>query len=451
MLIRFIVKNLFSFKEETEFNLLPGRATRLNHHKYERGGLSILKQTAIYGANGSGKSNLVKAINALQSMIRTGTIPYTINSQRFKLAKSNQEEPVELGIEFYSSITNKIYFYSIAINNGIITDEYLGESGISKDRLIFNRTIINKSTIINFFEGFDKNEKNIVLKEVIEKNLIKPNQPLVFLLNEITDDAFFDAREAWIWITFKLVLIGKDTHASGAIIEAIDKREDFRLFAKELMCSFNTGINDLKIGRGPIEDYVGKENERVMNEIKSELQDNPKEVRFLPHSLSNESISIVNEDDKVIVKKLLFLHKGEKNETIDFNYIEESDGTQRLLEFIPVFYEIINKESTYIVDEMETSLHPTIIKELISKFSHDEHTKGQLIFTTHESNLLDQDIFRTDEIWFAEKGINGATKLYSLSDFKEHNTIDIRKGYLSGRYGAIPFLGNLHDLNWDKK
>ena len=73
-----------------------------------------------------------------------------------------------------------------------------------------------------------------------------------------------------------------------------------------------------------------------------------------------------------------------------------------------------------------------------------------MIFSTHESNLLDQEIFRTDEIWFTEKSVLGSTKLYSLSDFKEHNTIYIRKGYLNGRYGAIPFLGNLQDLNWHK-
>ncbi|TAE35352.1 MAG: ATP-binding protein, partial [Sphingobacteriales bacterium] len=76
--------------------------------------------------------------------------------------------------------------------------------------------------------------------------------------------------------------------------------------------------------------------------------------------------------------------------------------------------------------------------------------KGQLIFTTHESNLLDQDILRTDEIWFTQKDIDGATKLFSLSDYKVHNTIDIENGYLNGRYGGIPFLSNLEDLNWHK-
>jgi len=119
-----------------------------------------------------------------------------------------------------------------------------------------------------------------------------------------------------------------------------------------------------------------------------------------------------------------------------------------LLDFVSHFYDIIFEGKTIIIDEIEKSLHPLIIKELIRKFSHEKNTNGQLIFTTHESNLLDQDIFRQDEIWFAEKDKDGCTDLYSLSDYKEHNTIDIRKGYLMGRYGAIPFLGNLKDLNW---
>ena len=443
MLIRFIVKNLFSFKKETEFNLLPGRPTRLNHHKYERNGLGILKQTAIYGANGSGKSNLVKAIAALQQMVITGVIPYSLDTQKLKLAKSNQKEPVELGIEFFCN--NAIYFYTVSVKGGVITDEYFGESGVNKDQLIFKRTAING---IEFFDEFKENKENLVLKNVIEKSLVKPQQPLFFLLNEINADAFIDIKVAYNWIKYQLIIVKPDTHVSGFLIHAIDTKEDFRIFTKELMCSFNTGIHDLKIGKGPIEDYVGKENKLEMEEIKTELKNNPERARFLPHKISNEEIAIVNEGGKIIVKKLLFPHKAEKNENVDFNYIEESDGTQRLLEFTPAFYQLINEDCTFIIDEIERSLHPAIIKELISKFSHDEHTKGQLIFTTHESNLLDQDIFRTDEIWFAEKGLDGATKLYSLSDFKEHNTIDIRKGYLTGRYGAIPFLGNLHDLNW---
>jgi hypothetical protein len=109
---------------------------------------------------------------------------------------------------------------------------------------------------------------------------------------------------------------------------------------------------------------------------------------------------------------------------------------------------VLSERKVFLIDEIERSIHPLLIKELVRKFSDDHASQGQLIFTTHESNLLDQELFRQDEIWFAEKNSDGETDLYSLSDFKEHKTLDIRKGYLSGRYGSIPFLGNLKDLNW---
>ncbi|MBK6622688.1 MAG: ATP-binding protein [Saprospirales bacterium] len=123
---------------------------------------------------------------------------------------------------------------------------------------------------------------------------------------------------------------------------------------------------------------------------------------------------------------------------------------RRLLDYLPALYSVIHSPKVYLIDEIERSIHPLLIKELARKFSHNESTSGQLIFTTHESILLDQDIFRPDEIWFAEKKKDGATEIHALSEFKEHHTIDIRKGYLNGRYGAIPFLGNLKDLKWEE-
>ena len=167
-------------------------------------------------------------------------------------------------------------------------------------------------------------------------------------------------------------------------------------------------------------------------------------------SRKGDELVLVKEGDSYFVKRLILEHKGENDFLTDFYLDEESDGTIRLLDFVPAFQDLLSKNKVFIIDELERSIHPLLIKELVMKFSLDNLSKGQLIFTTHESNLLDQDIFRQDEIWFAEKDENGSTDLYSLSDFKEHKTIDIRKGYLNGRYGSIPFLGNLKDLNWHK-
>ena len=110
---------------------------------------------------------------------------------------------------------------------------------------------------------------------------------------------------------------------------------------------------------------------------------------------------------------------------------------------------MLTNERVYIIDEIERSMHPILIKELIQKISGMQNVRGQLIFTTHESNMLDQSIFRPDEIWFAEKDSLLSTKLYSLSDFNVHATANVENGYLNGRYGAIPFLSNLKDLHWN--
>ena len=449
MLIRFAIKNLFSFKEETEFNLLPSKATRLSQHKYTKSGIDILKLSAIYGANGSGKSNLIRSISLLKMMILRGSIPNALTSQKFKLSESSQTEPVELAIEFFAN--NAIYYYSVAINGGLVVDEYFSSNNEKQeDEMIFHRKYENGTTTISFFEEFEGVKDNLTLKKIIEIDLLKPNQPLFSLLNTISNNAFIDIKVAYNWFEHGLIVIYPETKATGLVLE-IESKEGFKEFANDLMCSFNTGITNLKIDVKNVEEFLGEDNQNEVDEIKADLKNNPeKKIRLVTKSTTSEEVVIVNDGGKILAKRLLFEHKGDKNQDVEFRFDEESDGTRRLLEYLPAFNSVIRNSPTFIIDEIERSIHPLIIKEIVSKFSKDESTKGQLIFSTHESNLLDQEIFRTDEIWFTEKNLLGATKLYSLSDFKEHNTIDIRKGYLNGRYGAIPFLGNLQDLNWHK-
>lgn len=102
------------------------------------------------------------------------------------------------------------------------------------------------------------------------------------------------------------------------------------------------------------------------------------------------------------------------------------------------------------IDEIDQSIHPTLLKEFVAQIQDNPNKVGQLIFTTHESNLLDLDLFRQDEIWFAEKNKEGATHLYPLSEYNVRPDLDIRKGYLSGRFGAIPFLGDLRKLRLEE-
>lgn len=138
MLIRFVVNNLYSFGIETEFNMLPWRIGRLSHHKYLHQGTEILKQTVIYGANGAGKSNLIKSIGLLKKLVISGELPIELTTQKFKLSDSAKDSPALLAIEFVNA--NKAFSYAIKVNNSIVEEEELYLSGLGKeDKLIFER------------------------------------------------------------------------------------------------------------------------------------------------------------------------------------------------------------------------------------------------------------------------------------------------------------------------
>jgi uncharacterized protein len=255
------------------------------------------------------------------------------------------------------------------------------------------------------------------------------------------------AKKAYNWFTNTLTIITTDSRPS-ALAHRIDKDDGFKLYAEDIMGSFNMGITGLVSEKKTLEDFFEKDNYNKLDELVKKLEDSPLKMVGLRTNKGAELI-IVKEEDKIFVKQLKIQHTGH-NMSVSFDVEEESEGTIRLLDLTPAFKDVFSKNKVFVIDEIERSIHPSLIKELIRKFSMDDKSKGQLIFTTHESNLLDQDIFRTDEIWFAEKDKNGSTDLYSLSKFKEHKTLDIQKGYLNGRYGSIPFLGNLQDLNWHK-
>lgn len=450
MIIRFIVGNLFSFGERREFNLLPSpRYSRLSHHKYSLNSFDFLKLSVFYGANGSGKSNLIKSIAYLKDIVLEEEIPPRFQQHKFKFHNELKEVEVLLGIEFISEGTP--FIYALKFNEGIILHEelYISGLGVKDDVLIFERETNQDGYIsTKFSEDFEKDTESKILQKVIEKNLSKPDRPLLKLLSTLDSPFLEDLGKAYRWFERTIQII-TPLSKPAALAQRIDTNENFREYANDTMCAFHTGIKNIKTEKKPLVEFFGQDNIGELDELIKELDDSSKKMIGLPTRMGEE-ILLVKEGSEVFVKRLRLEHQGLNNKTAFFYINEESDGTVRLLDYIPAFQDIVSKEKVYIVDEIERSIHPLLIKELISKFSNDSNTKGQLIFSTHESNLLDQEIFRQDEIWFVEKDKNGSTDLYPLSEFKEHHTKNIRKGYLNGRYGGIPFLSNLQDLNWNK-
>lgn len=447
MLIRFSVENLFSFGERKEFSMIPNKRLRtLHHHKYNENGFEILKLASIYGANGSGKSNFIKSINLFKEFVIGKTSIIEIKETKFKFNDVSQSSNQILAVDF---IQDSIpFYYAIEISGTRIATEelYLSGLGIKEDELIFERTTNpdNKTDIV-FSKEFENDETIEMFKSVIN-DFVKAGEPILKLLSKRDNKFLANTKSAYKWFDETLQIIRPNSKPTP-LAHKIDVDKEFNNYAKDLMCSFNLGVSDLISEKKEINEYFGEDNNKVINEIINDLTEHPDQIIGL-RSNEGDEIIIVNEEEKIVVKSLRVGHIGRNNKQVLFDLKEESDGTVRLLDFIPAFKRVISSKKVYIIDEIERSIHPLLIKELVQKFSLDENTKGQMIFSTHESNLLDQAIFRLDEIWFTEKNRDGATDLYSLSDFKEHKTIDIQKGYLNGRYGSIPFLGNLQDLNW---
>lgn len=450
MLIRFVVENVYSFGMEKEFNMLPyNHLQTLQHHKYNINDFELLKLCALYGANGAGKSNLIKALSLFQEFILEKINISKIEDAKFKFHENDSLKQV-FAIEFFQN--NIPYFYSVEINKGLVLSEELYVSGLGNkdDRLLFDRkTSEDKITEITFMEEFEKDEKGKLLKDIILEEFVMPNKLIFKNVAEKNNKFLKDIKNAFNWFENILMLITPRTRNAG-LAHRLDIFEPLKDFAENTMKSLDIGISSLICNKMNLDDFQDENDHEVfsgINEIKKGLDSQEGKILCLSNDRGDESI-FLKEDNKYIHKRIQIEHTTLNNNKDIFEENEESDGTIRLLHFLPAFYKLTQEPSVFIIDEIERSIHPNLIKELVKKFSLDEQTKGQLIFSTHESNLLDQEIFRQDEIWFAEKDKKGSTDLYPLSDFKEHKTKDIRKGYLNGRYGSIPFMGNLENLNW---
>ena len=447
MLIRFVLENVFSFGEQKEFNAIPNnRLKTLEHHRYNFEGFRLLKMSALYGANGAGKSNLVKAMDLLQDLVVKGGADYQYRDTTFKF-NSNPTANQLLAVEFIQK--ESAFYYGLELNQGRIVTEELYLSGLGKaaDVKLFERkTDAEENSTLEFMEEFEKDEKSLILKSILLEEFVKPKEPIFKLLANRDNKFLAEVKKAFGWFTTTLQIITPDSKPM-ALAQRIDSDPDFKSYAKDMMCSFNIGIDSLSTEKIEAWEFFGQDNENELADLTRKLEDSSNKLIGL-RTRKGDEIILIKEDGKIWVKSLKVNHKGKDNKVVQFDLDEESDGTNRLLDFVPAFKSVIGEKKVFLIDEIERSIHPLLIKELLKKFSDDPDTTGQLVFTTHESNLLDQELFRQDEIWFAEKNTDGATDLYSLSDFKEHKTIDIRKGYLSGRYGSIPFLGNLKDLNW---
>ncbi|MDR2791987.1 MAG: ATP-binding protein [Tannerellaceae bacterium] len=395
-----------------------------------------MKLSAIYGANAAGKSNLVKALHCLQKIVIEGKLLDNQENTRFKL-RDTLGKPQRFEIEFFQG--GKAYYYALCVVGKRIASEelYLSGLGVKDDELVFERvTGEDNQTTLRFPESLISQE-TAELKLLVEKYLAKPEKPLLELLSGLEGTLFEPAVEAFAWFKRTLYVVLSSGNPSILAYVQMDRDSDLLKYVQDVVRSLHMGIDEVTI-----DEMTLRPEDSGYKMLKEGLTASPDKA------VGKGSCYITEKGDGVLFRTLRLNHSSKRGEQVPFLMAEESDGTLRLLELLPVFRDICSEERVYVIDEIERGVHPNLIKELVSKFATDGNTKGQLIFTTHGVPLLDESVFRKDEIWFANKGVDNSTDLYSLSAFKKHDTKDIGKNYLSGRYEAVPLTGNLQDLDW---
>ena len=442
MILRFIVENVSSFKEAVEFNTFPSSKSQSHgNHKLTCGHVTALRMSAIYGANGAGKSNLFFALRLLKTMVEAESLGNisVYESLSFKLDEEYINKPSGLAIEFYYN--QKVFYYHVEFDRERVFVEELYLSERTKDVKLFKRESSTISMNGDYFaKGF-----NTQFVEVLDR-LVRPDMLLLSFMGKYYSSEMPFVNEAYSWFIEKLEIVLPDS-TIHVVPHLFDSNITFSELVNSIMPELKTGISRLFVRKEELIEENIKGNDELLRLIK-QAKLHPGEPQIIKVNWAEEISNVVSEGGKVYMKTLVAVHRMKDGKEINMAFANESDGTRRLIDYMPLFYAVINEDKVYVVDEIERSIHPILIKSIVEKLSQSENASGQLIFTTHESGLLDQDIFRPDEIWFAQKDAEQATQLYPLSDFNIHKTANIENGYLNGRYGGIPFLSNLKDLHW---
>ncbi len=449
MLIRLVTNNFRSYGQETEFNMLPSQnVRRYEWHVYNaQKGAKVLRTAVIYGANGAGKSCLVKALGRLQEMVVNGRVPPAFFRDANKF--NGLDAPITLEVEFCTDSNQ--YSYGVSYSGNVCVEEWL-YSTIKAPVCVFERKYhaeTGKSMIKMKADKKDEAKNNLLIS-LLEDNILKSNELLLSKQDVLKNDQITDA---YLWLTTKLNVIFPETHSTSIFDERYSD-DDFKIQSEKLISALDLGIDALTLKDEDIESFKLRIAEwpeliRGIDSIIRRLSKRPEGEQAVLLESGVFTVSIRREGDKYYARRVQARHSV-KDILYDFELKEESDGTQRVFDFVPMVHSVKSEACTYVIDEIDRSLHPTLVRALVAKIVSDKSMKGQLIFTTHDAGLLDGKIFRNDEIWFAEKDRETqSTHLYTLDEFKPRADLDLEKGYLNGRFGAIPFLAKLNELNWE--
>jgi hypothetical protein len=445
MLIEFKVANYRSIRDEQTLsmvasnysdelpqNLIPCDLPGMK-------GTRLVKAVAFYGANASGKSNVVAALGFLAEFVRdSGTKlqpgDFT-GAQPFKLDPSSLDQPSRFEI---SAVINGVRtLYGLELTKERVTCEYLAAYPKGRPQVWFERDWNAAKGEYTWSKSADHFKHDAALREKTRENAAFLSVASQFAQPEAVQVA------AWFKNSLTLLNLSKDP-ASSHPARVVLKDKHLRKLIVTAVKNADVGVRNIGLRNGQPAEFI----RTVVRSIAADRRpyahvaaEFAKESRRPRETLGSDVLRIAEDSpDDFATPRLMHRTKGGDVE-LDF-YNEESVGTQRYLELVAELLLATATGGLFLIDELDTSLHPLLCIELLrSFFSLEGEVPGaQLIFTTHSPLMLDQTLLRRDQIWFTEKDEEGATRLYPLTDYQPRKDESLVKGYLAGRYGGIPFI-----------
>jgi len=445
MLIKLTVNNFLSFSEEVVFSMVASREKQHAERVFsdEERELRILPVAALYGANGSGKTNFYKAIEFLRDIVLhpAQSPDEQIPVRPFRLDAHREKMPSRFCVEVLAP-NDRIYRLTIAATQERVWEERLEHVGRSSDRLIYFR---------------DAEHPLELGTEYSESLPAEAREFLAFKARDVLQNQLFLAAlrgrnirhvDGIIrWFKDGLQLMTPNTVLKQLEI-SLSAIAGLRQYCVDALHRADTGIaglgrRDVPLHSLPWEDMpMGTDVEKWLRKTI------PLGKGMLIAGSTGERFTIRHEEDGLHATRLTTVHKTKEGRDVEFFMSEESDGTQRFVDLLPAFYDLGNAEipKVFVIDEIDRSLHTELTRNLIQAYlsSLTERSRSQLIFTAHDVMLLDQELLRRDEVWFAEKDSSGSSSLIWLGDKKGVRADRIlRKSYLKGEFGGLPRISEL--------
>lgn len=440
MFIKISIENFKSFAKPTELTMITSTKIRDTiDHRIKIKSTNLLKNAVIYGANASGKSNLIEAFRFFKETLQHG-LPLDCMQLFCKNEKENETKDSSFELQFSVGDTFYAYGFSALLSQRIITGEWLYElyqngsakciyERISNGNIEIADTLplseADRQRLTTYIEDFGNVPNMLFLAELNRnKKYTETSKLLVF-------------KKVYEWLTRNIIILSPDEPVTRFKYyydhDSLEK-------VNRMIETFDTGITQVNIEEITTEELKNKLDtviyEKVMGKI-AEAMNNPLQTHYRMTMRSNTSFFNIEGSPSTEPKiTTIQLHHGKS--FFHFDFEDESDGTRRLFDLLDMLL-IDTDDIVFVVDELERSLHPKLTQRFLELFNEIHRERRiQLVFTTHEASIMDQSLFRRDEIWFIERNANNNSNVYSLERFKERYDKVLSKAYLEGRYGAIP-------------